>query len=123
MSNQYQQCVKTLAEREKLSAIIWLVIGIIQCCTFAGIVCGVYNIYSAICRFKQAKLVLTPYPGLVKSYDNWMTSIIIGLVLNLILGGVVGVACSIFDMIGIRGYVLEHKDEFEALEADPTLAN
>lgn len=121
MSNQYKQCAQTLAERERLSAIIWLVIGIIQCITFAGIICGVWNIYVAICRFKQAKMVQTPYPGLVKSYENWMTGIIIGLVMNLILGGVIGVACSIFDMIGIRGYVLEHRNEFEAMEADATL--
>lgn len=122
MSNHYKQCAKTLADREQISAILWLVIGILQCMSFAGIVCGIYNIICSISRFKQAKLVLTPYPGLVKSYENSLTSIIISIVLNAILGGFIGIAAAIFDLVGIRGYVLEHKDEFEAMEVDPTLA-
>ena len=122
MENKHQQCVKTLSEREKISAILWMVIGAIQILTFVGVFCGAWNIYCAYCRFKQSKAVLTPYPGLVKSYDNWMTSIIISLVINLLLGGVIGAGAAIFDMIGIRGYVLENKDTFEELEADPSLA-
>ena len=122
MENKHAQCVKTLSEREKLSAIFWLVIGILQVVSFVGVICGAWNIYCAYCRFKQSKAVLTPYPGLVKSYDNWMTTIIISIVINLILGGVIGVAAALFDMFGIRNYVLENKATFEELEADPSLA-
>ena len=122
MENKHKQCVKTLSEREQLSAILWLIIGILQVITIAGVVCGVWNIYCAYCRFKQSKAVLTPYPGLVQSYDKWMTNIIISIVINVILGGVIGVAAAIFDLIGIRGYVLENKQIFEEAEMDPSLA-
>lgn len=121
-NNTHKQLAKTLSEREQLSAILWLIIGIIQVISCAGVVCGVWNIYCAYCRFKQSKAVLTPYPGLVQSYDKWMTNIIISIVINVILGGVIGVAAAIFDMIGIRGYVLENKQAFEEMEADPSLA-
>jgi hypothetical protein len=51
-----------------------------------------------------------------------MTNIVISIVINLILGGVIGVAAAIFDLIGIRGYVLENKQLFEEMEVDPSLA-
>ena len=122
MASKHKQLAKTLSEREQLSAILWLIIGIIQVISLAGIVCGVWNIYCAYSRFKQSKAVLTPYPGLVQSYDKWMTNIIISIVINVILGGVIGVAAAIFDLIGIRGYVLENKQLFEEMEVDPSLA-
>lgn len=122
MEVKHSQYAKTLSEREKISAILWLVIGILQILTFVGFICGAWNIYCAYCRLKQSKAVLTPYPGMVKSYDNWMTNIIISIVINLVLGGMIGVAAALFDMFGIRNYVLENKQIFEEMEADPTLA-
>lgn len=121
-TSKHKQCVKTLSEREQISAILWLIIGILQIISCAGVICGAWNIYCAISRFKQSKAVLTPYPGLVQSYDKWMTNIIISIVINVVLGGVIGVAAAIFDMVGIRGYVLENKQIFEELEVDPSLA-
>lgn len=109
----FDTIVKTLSEREKLSAIFWLIVGIIQCITCAGIVCGVWNIYASVTRFKQSKAVLTPWTGIVQSYENSLTSIIIGIVINVVLGGVIGVAASIYDLIAIRGYVLENRSVFE----------
>ncbi len=122
MEPKYRQCIKTLSKREKISAILWLVLGIVQIISCAGVICGAWNIYCAICRLKQSKAVLTPYPGLVKTYDSWMTTIIIGMVINLLIGGVIGVAAAIYDMLAIRGYVMENKQTFEELEADPSLA-
>jgi len=42
-----------------------------------------------------------------------MNSIIIGLVINLIVGGVIGVAGSLYDMFAVRSYVLDNKAVFE----------
>ncbi len=105
--------VKTLSEREKLSAIFWLVVGIIQCLSCVGIICGAWNVYASVSRFKQSKAVLTPWQGIVNSYDKWMSSIITGIVINVLFGGVIGVAASIYDMVAIRGYVLENRKVFE----------
>jgi uncharacterized membrane protein len=122
MASNHKQLAKTLSERAQISAILWLIIGIIQVISLAGVICGAWNIYCAYCRFKQSKAVLTPYPGLVQSYDKWMTNIIVSIVINVLLGGVIGVAAAIFDLLAIRGYVLENKQTFEEMEADPSLA-
>lgn len=103
---------KTLSEREKISAIVWLVIGICQCLSIVLIFCGVWNIYASIKRFKHAEAVLTPWRGIVNSYDKWMSNIIIGLVINLIFGGVIGVAGSLYDLFMVRSYVLDNKDVY-----------
>lgn len=109
----FDSVVKTLSEREKISAIFWLIIGIIQCITCVAVICGVWNIYASICRFKQSKAVLTPWQGIVNSYDKWMTNIIIGIVMNVIFGGIIGVAASIYDLLAVRGFVLENRKVFE----------
>ena len=108
-----QTASKTLSEREKIAAIIWLVIGIGQCLSGVLIISGAWNIYAAITRFKQSKAVLTPWKGIVSNYDSWMTNIIIGLVINLVFGGVIGVAGSLYDMFAVRNFVLSNKQVFE----------
>lgn len=113
MSENLSNVTKSLSEKEKVSAIIWLVIGIMQCLSFAFIISGAWNIYAAVTRFKQSKLVLNPWPGIVDSYDKWMTSIIISIVINVIFGGVIGVAGSLYDLFVIRNYVLSNKQVFQ----------
>jgi len=104
---------QTLSAREKIAAIIWLIIGICQCLSCVFIISGAWNIYASITRFKQAKLVLTPWPGIVNNYDKWISSIIYGIVINVLFGGLIGVAGSIYDLVAIRGYVLSNKAVFE----------
>ena len=104
---------QTLSAREKIAAIIWLIIGIFQCLSCVFIISGAWNIYASITRFKQAKLVLTPWPGIVNNYDKWISSIIYGIVINVLFGGLIGVAGSIYDLVAIRGYVLSNKAVFE----------
>ena len=110
---ELQNVSKTLSDREKISAIIWLVIGIGQCLSMVLFISGAWNIYASITRFKQAKAVLNPWKGIVGNYESWMTNIIIGLVINLIFGGVIGVAGSLYDMFVVRNYVLENRKVFE----------
>jgi hypothetical protein len=50
---------------------------------------------------------------MVEQYDKSLTGIIISIVINLILGGIIGVAGALYDMFMIRGYVLENKAVFE----------
>lgn len=112
MSEKLANAAKTLSEREKLAAIIWLVVGICQCLSIACIIAGVWNIYVAITRFKQAEAVKNPWPGLVDAYDKWMTNIIISIVINIVFGGVIGVIGALYDLFGVRSYVLDNKEIF-----------
>ena len=113
MSEKLSSVTKTLSEREKISAIIWLIIGAIQVISMAGIIAGAWNLYCAYTRFKQSKAVLNPWPGIIEQYDKSLTGIIISMVINFLLGGVVGVAGAFYDMFAIRAYVLKNKDAFE----------
>ncbi len=112
MSEQLKKVANELAEKEKLAAIIWLVIGIMQCLSFACIIAGVWNIYAAITRFKQAEAVKNPWPGIVNSYDKWQSNIIISIVINVIFGGVVGAVGGLYDLFVVRDFVLKNKEIF-----------
>ena len=88
MSEELKRVSNELAEKEKLAAIIWLVIGIVQCVSFACFIAGAWNIYVAITRLKQAEAVKNPWPGIVDAYDKWQTNIIISIVIIVALLGV-----------------------------------
>ena len=106
--------LKVLSERIKINGIIWLVIGILQCFSVAFIIVGILNIISAIQDLKHSKTVFHYRVGLVKAYKP-LVSPIITLLYNLIFGGVIGVVGSIYYFLGIRGYVMENSEYFNAL--------
>lgn len=114
MPQELQQITRSLSEKEKMSAIIWLVIGIMQCLSFVCVIAGAWNIYCAVTRFKQANAVLTPWKGIVNTYDQWQSNIIVGLGINLILGGVIGIAGNLYDLLVVRKYVLDNRQVFES---------
>lgn len=111
--NDLQTVTKTLSDREKISAIIWIIIGALQIICCVTLIAGGWNIYAGIMSLKRANNVLQPWPGIVKSYEDSLTSMIIGLVINLLFGGVIGVAGSIYDLLAIRDYVLKNRKVFE----------
>ena len=113
MSEKLKKVATDLSEKEKLAAIIWLIIGITQCLSIALFISGAWNIYAAITRFKQSKAVLQPWPGIVQAYDKWQSNIIIAAVINLIFGGVYGLIGCAYDYFVIRKYVLDNKAVFE----------
>ena len=113
MNQKLQQVSQTLSQREMISGIIWIVIGALQCVSIIGCICGAYNIYAGIMTLKRSKQVLRPWPGIVNYYEGWLTSIIIAIVVNLIIGGGIGVIGALYDLFAIRGYVLENKAVYQ----------
>jgi len=113
MSSKLSEVSKVLSDREKTAGTIWLIIGIVQCLSCIFIFVGAWNIYAATTRFKQSKAVLNPWQGIVATYDKWQTNLIINLVINLLFGGIIGVAGSIYDMTAVRGYVMSNRKVFE----------
>lgn len=109
-------------------AVIWLLIAIYQILIgllllifgigFVTLACGGWNIYACISNFKHAKYVrncstVEQGQAIVASYDRALTSNIIFLFVNLFLGGGLGVAGAIFDLI-LRSYVLKHREALGA---------
>ena len=107
-----QQMFKQLSEKENIAFIIALILGIIQCLSFAGIIAGVWNIIVAVQRQKLSKNILNMPSGLVRVYENSLTNIIIGGVINFLFGGVIGVALAVYDYF-TRDFVLKNPDVFQ----------
>lgn len=116
MSEELKQVSKNLATRERIAAIVWLLVGITQCCTIIGFFSGIWNIYASIGRFKHAKAVENPWRGIVGSYQSWLGKMIKGLITTLIvglfIGGVPSVIGFLYDLIAVRAYVLNNKDVY-----------
>lgn len=138
-NNVYQPYAKTptqtLADREQASAVVWLIIailqGIIGICTMGGLsllgnIIGIplgwgglftmalaaYNGYGAYCSFQRVKRVQSRQRGIVREYDNMLVSSIIFIVLNAIFGAFIGIAGAIFDLFN-RNYALNNAQYLE----------
>jgi hypothetical protein len=102
--------VRNIANLEKTSAILWLVVGIIQICTLYLAIAGIWNILGAVASFKQVKRILQRDAAIPNEFLGVTGLIIIGLV-NLFLGGVVGVVLIGLDFY-IRSLVLKNSHLF-----------
>lgn len=117
-----------IANMVTASAVIWLLIAIYQILIgfiflifgvgIATIACGGWNIYACINNFKHANYVrncssVAQGRAIVAAYDKALTSNIVFLFVNLFLGGGLGVAGVIFDLI-LRSYVLKNRNALGA---------
>lgn len=119
---QPQTLVKQLSDRVKIDGIIWLVIGALQILmglflNWILLIIGALNIVTAVQDLNYSKTVLENPVGIVEKFRP-LTGPIITLVYNLIFGGVIGVAGSVYYLVGVRNFVLSN----EAAFSDETVA-
>ena len=119
-ANRTDDILIKLSERLKINGIIWIVIAVLQiiiglCGTILPLVVGILNIISAVKDLNYSKTVLENPNGIVKYFES-LTSPIITLVYNLLIGGVIGVVGSTYYFIALRGFVMENESAFLALE-------
>jgi len=112
-----------LSERIKTNSILWIVIAVLQIIigisgVWLPLIVGVLNLIHAVNDMTYSTTVLENPNGIVSNYES-LTSPIITLVYNLLIGGVIGVAGSIYYFIALRGFVMENKQSFLALERWP----
>lgn len=115
-SPSHNSLLSQLSERVKLNGIIWLIIGIIQIVLgmdwgWGLLLVGGLNIASSIQDMNYSKTVLTSPQGIVEHFQP-LTGPIIVLVYNLIFGGVIGVAGSVYYLVGVRNFVLSNEKIF-----------
>ena len=109
----------TIAQRIKTDGIIWCVIGAVQ--ILMGLlspftfVIGILNIASGYSDITYSQKVVTDPMGIVARMKPLVMPIIT-LAYNLFIGGVIGVIGSIYYFVAVRGYVLEHEQEFLEIE-------
>lgn len=129
-SNVYQtkHTIEILAEKIKISVIIWsviaglqIVLGFFNMFIFENITNGLIffgiaalNIFAAYKDYQFSNTILSMPIGIVGKFQP-LTSYIITLIYNLIFGGVIGVAGTIYDLT-IRNYVMTNATAFLSIE-------
>ena len=96
--------------------ILWLIIGAIQTALLYTAAAGVWNIINAIIRLRSARNIQAGNPNVPAYFDGRKTWLIVLAVINVVLGGVVGVILVIAD-IQNRSYVLNNRAAFEQPKA------
>ena len=120
VGNNAEKMLHQLSERYKINGIIWIVVAVIQIILgiFVNWIClivGVLNIISAIQDIIFSGKMLKNPNGIVDKVRPLVGAILI-LIYNVIFGGVLGVAGSIYYLVGIRNFVMKNEGEFKSLE-------
>jgi len=118
--NNTQDLLQKFSHRVKTNAIIWMVIACFQLVmgllvNWVLLIVGVVNLITSITDLNYSRTVLQNPKGLVLRVKG-LVGPIITLVYNLIFGGVIGVAGSIYYLIAVRGFVMENEKAFMSLE-------
>lgn len=102
--------VRGFASYERASGWAWIVIGIIQVICLITIIAGAWNIYVGINRMSQARAIEARSPAVPAAFESLTVYIIIGA-LNLVLGGVLGLALLAVDLV-VRDQLLKNRQLF-----------
>lgn len=92
--------------------VAWLILGAIQVALLYTAAAGVWNIVNAILFLRNAKSIVAGNPGVVPYFDSRKTGLIITGVMNLVLGGVVGVVLVLYELYVCR-VVLNNAGAFD----------
>lgn len=122
-----RKLITQLSQKNQTNAIIWGALGVVQIiiamCTITyygfatgiwTLVVGILNVYSGYKDFTYSKELLKKPVAIISRYES-ATPIAIALIYNLIFGGIIGIAGSLYE-ISIRNFVLNNKTEFEQAE-------
>lgn len=111
-ASEPEQIATKIQRRERLSCVLWIVIAVVQIVTLLGIPAGLWNGINAIVRLRSIKNITPGNPAVVGWYDERKAWLIVFAVVNLVIGGVVGVFLVAHDW-SLRDYVLQHRSVFE----------
>ena len=116
--------IRRIHDWEHLSSILWIVLGAIQIVAglaLAGVptMVGVYNVVGGIQSRKLLRRILNRDTTIPDEYQPVVWMVIVGIV-NLCLGGVIGIGLTIFDFV-IRDKVLSNRQLFNVAVATATL--
>jgi hypothetical protein len=105
-----QNIADRLAGYERLSGIVWVLIAAFQILSVVLILAGIWNLFAVRGYFQRADLIRKRHPVVPSLYES-LTPFLISGVINLLLGGVIGVFVVLFTA-WIRGQVLRHREIF-----------
>ena len=97
---------------EVVSGVAWLLVGVVQLLLVYTAAAGVWNVINAIVALRNCKNITPGNPHVVPYFEGRKVWLIVMAVVNLILGGVVGVLLVLFDW-HVRDFVLRNRSAFE----------
>jgi hypothetical protein len=103
--------IRKIADHELISGVCWLILAVIQICSCYCIIAGVCGIFVAVSRFKSISRIKARDPEIPQKAEKALTSLILLGLVNLVLGGVIGVVLVGFDYF-VRGRILENSHVF-----------
>lgn len=110
LKNNAKDITVKIAKHQKTSNIIWLIIAIIQICSGICIAAGIWNTIAVISNWSLPEKIKNHDKDIPEYYEGVTGLIIIGIV-NLVLGGIIGVLLVLYDFY-IRNLVLKNKNSF-----------
>lgn len=110
-SIRQEPAIKKIADCQRVSNILWLIIAIIQVCSIVCIIAGIWNIIATCNNWKFPQKILNKDADIPECYEG-VAGLIILAVVNFLLGGLIGVLLIAFDFY-IRGLVLENRYLFK----------
>ncbi len=114
-----ENLLEKLASRVRTNGIIWLVIGCLQILggmflNWYLLIVGALNIVSSVQDLNFSGKVQKDPKDIVKRFEPLAGPIIV-LVYNLVIGGIIGVAGSIYYFVAVRNFVMENKSQFDSM--------
>ena len=97
---------------EIASNVIWLILGVLQCVALYAAAAGVWNVINAIVALRNVKNIQPGNAGVVPYFDQRRTWLIVLAVVNIVLGGVVGVLLVLGEW-SLREFVLRNRSAIE----------
>lgn len=102
--------LRRLYDYERLSGILWTVLGVVQILSVVLIIAGIWNIFAGKSRLKAAKRIAEHDKYIPVAYEEITGLVVIGLI-NLLFGGWIGLLFVAFDFY-IRDLLLKNKHLF-----------
>ena len=103
---------RRLGRRFRMLNWLWVLLSLLQLASCLGAIAAAWNLHVLWSRRKVPRLLEQRSPAVLQMYQNdtgWFLSF---LLINVALGGLVGAGLIVYELLLIRGPVLEHRDVF-----------
>jgi hypothetical protein len=116
----YVSVANKVKSTETAVNVCWIILGVLQiiialaATNFIYVaIAGIWNIVNAAIFLKNANDIVAGNPNVVSYFDKRLTGLIVILVVNLFIGGFIGVILAVIELVN-RNYVLNNRMAFEA---------
>jgi hypothetical protein len=115
--------VDRIARYVRVSGLLWFAFGVIQIVAGVGfafaagltltlVICGIWNVVAATSRLNSVMLIKARDNKVPRDWEGIAGLLVVGVV-NLLIGGVIGVVFVVFDFV-VRSLILRHRALFNA---------